>query len=161
VRPSRRGLAALRLPPPVVLLVFLVPACGDGSGPAGESFSGTYDLVSVDGRGLPVVLAAGLSGPSRVLTGGSLVVRGRGRVLDVRHFQLGAGSAAPRESDSTTYAYSLDGGRLLVQRPRIQAATSHVDTGTVSGNVVTLGVRFIVVQDLAPTSGTLLYRKTP
>ena len=46
-----------------------------------------------------------------------------------------------------------------MQRPRINPALSHVDTGQVSGDEVRLYVRYVSPNDFGPTRATLLYRR--
>ena len=139
----------------VCLAACIVTACSESSGPSDGGFTGHYTLVGANGGGLPYTLYGGL-GPPTQLSGGSLQVLGRGRVLDVRVIRIGS----VVDIDSTTYAYAVQGDRLVVQRPRINPAQTHADTGTVGADGVTLRVRFLAPDDAGPTSGTLVYQRT-
>jgi hypothetical protein len=144
----------------LVLLLSASAACSDSSGPSGGTFTGRYTLVQVNGVPLPFVVSAGLLGPTRVLVGGSLTVQGNGRVLDARNFHLGPVTTnAPTEADSTTYAYSQRNNLLEIQRPRINPALSHVDTGRVDGDRITVFVRYAAPQESAPIRATFLYER--
>jgi hypothetical protein len=135
-------------------------ACDDSNAPEDGEIQGRYALATVNGAPLPFVVSAGLAGPTRVLIGGTLAVQSNGRLLDVRNFHLGPVTAnAPAEVDSTSYAYSQRGNLLLVQRPRINPALSHVDSGRVDGDQVVLHVRYVSPNDFAPTRATLVYRR--
>ena len=151
----RAALAAVA----VTTLAAGLAACDDSSGPSG-AIGGRYVLATVNGAPLPFVVYSGLLGPTRVLTAGSITVQGGDRLLDVRTFHLGPVTAtAPSETDSATYAYTQRGNLLLVQRPRTNPAQSHVDSGQVTTDDVTLYVRYIWASDIAPQRATLLYRR--
>jgi hypothetical protein len=135
-------------------------ACDDSNAPDDGKIQGRYVLVRVNDAPLPFIVSRGLVGATRVLTGATLAVQSNGRVLDVRDFYLGPVTAnAPSEVDSTTYAYTQRGDLLLVQRPRINPALTHVDTGRVVGDEIVLTVRYVSPTDFGPTRATLLYRR--
>jgi len=145
----------------LLLLLTATGACSDASGPD-DAITGRYTLVQVNGAPLPFVVSSGLVGPTRVLTGGSLTVLSRGRLTDVRAFHLGPVTTnAATEVDSTTYAYSQRRDFLEVQRPRINPAQTHVDSGSVSGDQITLHVRYVAPLEPAPIRATFLYRRAP
>jgi hypothetical protein len=127
-------------------------ACGESTAPAGERFEGRYVLVAANDGALPLPLY-----PGWTLTGGSLTVLGRGRVQDVRVYD----SFGSEVRDTTVYAYAVSGSRLVVQRPRINPAQTHADTGTLGPGALTLRVRYAVATDGSPTSATLTYQRAP
>ena len=144
---------------PLLLLLTVAAACSDSSGPGG-AISGRYTLVQVNGTPLPFVVSSGILGPTRVLVGGSLTVQGNGRLADVRNFHLGPVTTnAPTEVDSTTYAYNQRNNLLEIQRPRINPALSHVDTGRVDGDRITVFVRYTAPLESAPIRATFLYER--
>ena len=144
-----------------ITLAIGAAGCGDASGPADGVTQGRYTLAAVNGAPLPYVVTAGLRGPSRVLVGGSLTMRGN-QLTDVRNFHLGPVTAsAPDETDSASYAFTQERNLLLVQRPRGNPALSYVDSGEVRGTDITLFVRILSPADLGPTPATLLYRRAP
>ena len=134
------------------LLLLLAGGCKESSGPDGEGFEGRYTLVAANEVALPLPLY-----PGWTLTGGSLTVMSRGRVQDVRVYD----SFGTVVQDTTVYAYAVDGSRLVIQRPRINPAQTHADTGTLGPGALTLRVRYVVALDGVPTSATLTYQRTP
>ena len=135
-------------------------ACSDSNGPGDGDIQGTYSLATVNGAPLPFIVHRSLLAPTRVLVGGSLAVQSRGRLQDVRTFHLGAVTAnAPQEADTASYAYTQNRNLLLVTRPRFNPAQSHVDSGEVRGDEVTLYVHYIWANDIGPQRATLLYRR--
>ena len=149
---SRRA-AAL----PLLLAVAVAAACSDSSGPSAGGFEGRYTLVAANDTALPFVVYTKLTQPPTLLVGGSLTVLSRGRVMDVREFRTGTFT----EVDSTTYAYTVEGNRLILHRPRINPAQTHADTGTVAPGGVSMRVRFVVALDNGPRTATLVYQRAP
>ena len=127
-------------------------ACRESSGPASEGVEGRYVLVAAEGAPLPLRLPSGVP-----LVAGSLTTLTRDRLLDVREYRNGSVSMV----DSSMYAYTVARGRIVVQRPRINPAQTHADTGTVGADAITLRVRYVVALDGAPTSATLVYQRAP
>ena len=152
-----------RAPLSLLLLLTAVAACSDSTGTDAQAFSGRYLLTAANGAELPLVIHRDIQGrPITALTAGSITVQSRGRILDVRTFDIGNDPvSAYIQSDSVFHSYTQSGSALYVTRPRINAGLAHVDSGTVSGDAITLFVRYVVATESAPTPATLVYRRAP
>jgi len=62
----------------VVLLSFLLFACSDSFSPNRANLNGTYELTSIDGKSVPVVVEKGLT-PGLIGTGALVLDTNRGR----------------------------------------------------------------------------------
>jgi hypothetical protein len=139
-------------------------ACSESTPPDTDALSGRYELVSVNGTELPLVVFTGIDGSSRLLVAGSLDFRTRGRFIDVRTIQdrSPTGVLGAMYDDSAAFAYRLVDDTLLVQHPMPFEPDSYVDTGTVNGTLLSLDARARLTRDgLSAIGGQMVYFRTP
>ena len=125
----------------------VVTACTENAPAAPESaFTGTWDLVEVNGAALPFVISSNsLDGSRRLLIAGQIVPHTRGRVYDVRQtvWQRVNGQRFDFVTDTTTSPYSATPSELLVRRYALLASSDWVDSGAVNGTQLQLRSRYI------------------
>jgi hypothetical protein len=117
-------------------------ACGsDGTRPTAAP-GGKYDLLTVDGQGLPHAYY-GAFGTVTYLRRAVIEFHSRGRLLDIRDQQTIntiTGDTQPLLTDTVAYAYRLAGTRLLVFHVAFDTTAAYIDTAEVGGDSV-LAVR--------------------
>lgn len=140
-------------------------ACSESTPPQ-QALTGRYELLSVNGASLPIVVFSGLDGSTLTLIEGAIEFRSRGRLVDVRTFQSQspAGGTGQPQADSSAFTYDLAGDTLLVRHPQLFEADSYVDTGTVTGQMLTIIARPRVSQlpdGSARVGGEMRYARSP
>ena len=153
-RRARAELGAL------VVGTIAVAACSDSTPPEPNALTGRFELASVNGADLPIVLFTGIDGSSRLLVAGSFDFRTRGRFIDVRTIQQRSptGVLGAMHDDSATFAYRLVNDTLFVQHPLPVESDSYVDTGTVNGGALSIKARTRLTRDnLNAIGGQMVY----
>lgn len=135
---------------------FLALGCGGSTGP-GNDLQGTWQLVTVNGDGIPAVYATRVVEGRSVdfsLRDGRLEFRTRNRVYDIRDLDF-----AGVHTDTLVSAYAVEGTRLLVTRTATAGLAAYTDSGTIDANTLTLRVRHL--PGAPDVSALLTYVLTP
>ncbi len=123
-----------------------------------SSFTGSWDLIAINDRPLPYTYEILLGGGRRIVTGGEIVVRSRGRLYDIKRQSTPDGEF----TDTLVSPFSASPTQLLIRRYALNASSDWVDTGEVFVTDMRLEVR-----ELEPRFRTslpnvsLMYRKRP
>ncbi len=128
-----------------------------------SSFTGTWDLQSVNGAALPFTLSTGLDGTKVLLVDSRLETRTRGRVSDIHRTlsQSVNGTRFNEVIDTVESPYSATPTVLFIRRYALTASTDWVDTGTVSSSSLQLKARYLVEQFGRVFNANLSYLRRP
>jgi hypothetical protein len=139
------------------LAVALLALGCSGSTEPGNELQGRWQLVTVNGHGLPAVYETRVVEGRSVdfsLHDGQLEFRTRNRAYDIRELDF-----AGLHTDTVVSAYAVEGTRLLVMRTATPALAAYTDSGTIDASTVTLRVRHL--PGAPDVSATLTYVLTP
>lgn len=125
---------------PLVLFCLLCPllSCGGGSPTENSAFSGTFDLVTVDGAMLPRLEAIYPSMDTLFVTGGEIRALSRGRLSQVQRLRLHrrVGGPLSEQPDTVITSYRLSGTQLLIDYPNSVPHGPYTDTATFDGTAI-------------------------
>ena len=131
----------------LLALLSAVLSCGGDSPTEGSAFSGTFDLVTVDGAMLPRLEAIYPSMDTLFVTGGEIRALSRGRLSQVQRLRLHrrVGGPLSEQPDTVITSYRLSGTQLLIDYPNSVPHGPYTDTATFDGTaiVVQSGVRIM------------------
>ena len=123
----------------LLLLVPLLSGCSDSTGPGGSSATGTYNLRTVNGNNLPVVVLQ--VGSDRVeVTQGSITLNADNTFTDRTTFRV-------TESGTSTTDTEVIAGTYTRNNNAIQFSTDEGDTysASLSGNTLTQTIEGFVL----------------
>lgn len=136
----------------IVIGCLALAACSEGTPPE-SGFTGTYQLVLVNDRGLPAVIEiVGFSGTEHRLVAGDLVFAG-GRAIERTAYDSRprTGEPTPTYFDSTQARFAIDGTSIFITRHWRNDSTT-VDTGYVEGDLLILPQRLKNSLNIATSS---------
>ncbi|HUF29826.1 MAG TPA: hypothetical protein VMM77_04110 [Gemmatimonadaceae bacterium] len=122
-----------------LFLLFIAGLSCGGDSPTGSStFTGTFDLVTVDGTALPRLEFINMTPDTLFLTGAELRVLIRGRLSHVQRTRWHTAVAGPRpeESDTLVLSYRESGSQLLIDYPVSAPYGPYTDTATLDTDAV-------------------------
>jgi len=125
--------------------IIAAAACSDDSPTAASTFSGLFDLSTIDGLGLPYrSYVVPMTFDTLYITGGEVRVLTRGRVSVVRRSRWHTAAAGPQSeiSDTVVLRYTETGDRVLLEYPQFGAMAAHTDTAVLAGGALTVRTLF-------------------
>jgi hypothetical protein len=122
------------------ILMASVVACAGDAPTANDGLAGVYDLVTIDGMGLPRLERIPPSLDTLYTTGGELRVLSRGRISMVQRsrWHLRVGGPDPEHSDTVIVTYRYSGSELLLYYPVEVLYGPYTDTGVVNDDEITI-----------------------
>lgn len=119
-------------------LLFTVLSCGGDSPTENSAFSGTFELVTVDGAILPRLETIYPAMDTLFVTGGEIRALSRGRLSHVQRLRLHRRVGGPQseQPDTVITSYRLSGTRLLIDYPNSVPHGPYTDTATFDGATI-------------------------
>lgn len=120
-------------------------ACSDDAPTGASTFSGLFDLSTIDGLGLPYrSYVVPMTFDTLYVTGGEMRVLTRGRVSVVRRSRWHTTAAGPQTeiSDTVVVRYTETGDMVLLEYPPFGATAAHTDTAVLAGDALTVRTLF-------------------